>query len=590
MSKSYGYKYGSVVECSPDLVLIFSFRNLAKTLGKTIAGAKKVKAEKEAKKQVELEERRAQGRAEKKGGDDLKTQAEASASVAGNAAAGSANGNREVRHLSIDSYNLATLFAMQRAQDCFDCKAVKFKRNIQTKWLNVSAMICACNFYPQGSLISSLISPCKLSPLDKDSEDQLDDPLSFEESPGRLDYRMRYLSSGSISSIDLYYQFFSDDEEYVEYMYYGDSSSPSSEVSVFEEVYTQNQYISHKIFKRNIELCYIFITYWNKQTVSYLPFSCFQVVSPDDRNAPQKPPSLASWADDDPEVPGNPLVLKVFGLSPCGTKKVPITKTEWTGTLLFKWNNLQKKATAAHVEAKKKNQINLPVRPIITKIFFSPHDNCVIIDPFNDQSMDWALQAVKSPHFVLGVGGNQLRRHQAFTWAELAPTLTIVARLPEESWKWDHGGRKGDECFYTTAFSDFLDWNTFPPQSARIDKVKISKLTQYAVLFNFQNLPVYLPLLLDMKRMVQKFQIHLSLTGSKTRRPLWSLREGGRLHPPHARGGPELVDTGYVVTHAGAADTDPRVVILPHNGKKEDFARMKECTAQLIEKLFLRRG
>ena len=57
------------------------------------------------------------------------------------------------------------------------------------------------------------------------------------------------------------------------------------------------------------------------------------------------------------------------------------------------------------------------------------------------------------------------------------------------------------------------------------------------------------------------------------------------------RGGvQELVDTGYVVTHAGAADTDPRVVILPHNGKKEDFARMKECTAQLIEKLFLRRG
>ena len=52
----------------------------------------------------------------------------------------------------------------------------------------------------------------------------------------------------------------------------------------------------------------------------------------------------------------------------------------------------------------------------------------------------------------------------------------------------------------------------------------------------------------------------------------------------------ELMETGFVVSHAGAADTDPRVVIPPHNGKKEDFARMKECTGQLIEKLYIRRG
>ena len=60
-------KSGSEVECSSNFAVNLIYRNLAKALGKTIAGAKKVRAEKEAKKQAELEERRAQGRAEKKG-------------------------------------------------------------------------------------------------------------------------------------------------------------------------------------------------------------------------------------------------------------------------------------------------------------------------------------------------------------------------------------------------------------------------------------------------------------------------------------------------------------------------------------------
>ena len=52
----------------------------------------------------------------------------------------------------------------------------------------------------------------------------------------------------------------------------------------------------------------------------------------------------------------------------------------------------------------------------------------------------------------------------------------------------------------------------------------------------------------------------------------------------------ELAEASFVVSHAGAADSDPRVVIPPQNGKKEDFASMKECSEELIKKLFLARG
>ena len=52
----------------------------------------------------------------------------------------------------------------------------------------------------------------------------------------------------------------------------------------------------------------------------------------------------------------------------------------------------------------------------------------------------------------------------------------------------------------------------------------------------------------------------------------------------------ELKDTGYVVNHAGSADSDPRIVIPAHNGKKEDFASLKECSDELLEKLYKNQG
>ena len=52
----------------------------------------------------------------------------------------------------------------------------------------------------------------------------------------------------------------------------------------------------------------------------------------------------------------------------------------------------------------------------------------------------------------------------------------------------------------------------------------------------------------------------------------------------------ELRDTGFVVTHAGAADSNPRVVIPAHNGNKEDFASLKECSEEVIKKLYQARG
>ena len=76
---------------------------------------------------------------------------------------------------------------------------------------------------------------------------------------------------------------------------------------------------------------------------------------PEQRNEAQAAPSIDDWADDNPAAPpASTLLLKVYGLSPCGKERVPVKKEDWTGTLSFKWKNLQKKATTVFLEAKKK--------------------------------------------------------------------------------------------------------------------------------------------------------------------------------------------------------------------------------------------
>ena len=57
-----------------------------------------------------------------------------------------------------------------------------------------------------------------------------------------------------------------------------------------------------------------------------------------------------------------------------------------------------------------------------------------------------------------------------------------------------------------------------------------------------------------------------------------------------AEGYEELKDVDYVVSHAGAADTNPRVVIPTHGGKKEEFAYLKECSDEVLEKLYKNQG
>ena len=52
----------------------------------------------------------------------------------------------------------------------------------------------------------------------------------------------------------------------------------------------------------------------------------------------------------------------------------------------------------------------------------------------------------------------------------------------------------------------------------------------------------------------------------------------------------ELKECGYVVSHAGAADSGPRVVIPANNGNKEGISLLKECPEELIEKLYRSQG
>ena len=80
-----------------------------------------------------------------------------------------------------------------------------------------------------------------------------------------------------------------------------------------------------------------------------MTISIFKFQKPELRNAAQAAPSLDNWADDNPEVPLSPLLLKIFGCPDrADGKRPPIAKAEWTNTLSPKWTTMQKRANTAH--------------------------------------------------------------------------------------------------------------------------------------------------------------------------------------------------------------------------------------------------
>ena len=71
-------------------------------------------------------------------------------------------------------------------------------------------------------------------------------------------------------------------------------------------------------------------------------------------------PSASSWNDQIEAGKGNPLLLKIFALSPCGKKRVPITPNDWEGQLQNKWTDMVMKALEAANEAKSAGLPPLP--------------------------------------------------------------------------------------------------------------------------------------------------------------------------------------------------------------------------------------
>ena len=54
----------------------------------------------------------------------------------------------------------------------------------------------------------------------------------------------------------------------------------------------------------------------------------------------------------------------------------------------------------------------------------------------------------------------------------------------------------------------------------------------------------------------------------------------------------KLIEIGHVVNHAMAADLNPRVALPASMGRdgKSPFASLKECSQELLEKLYLQQG
>ena len=102
---------------------------------------------------------------------------------------------------------------------------------------------------------------------------------------------------------------------------------------------------------------------------------------------------------------------------------------------------------------------------------YNENKSCIYVDPVNDSSRDWVVASVQDRDFVTSIGHGVLRRYKAYNLQQLAPTLTLVVRFPVDNFKWDHGGREGDDFTYRGAFKEFLEWNIFDPQTVRLDKV-----------------------------------------------------------------------------------------------------------------------
>lgn len=98
-------------------------------------------------------------------------------------------------------------------------------------------------------------------------------------------------------------------------------------------------------------------------------------------------------------------------------------------------------------------------------------DQCLVISPFDDQSRDWAIRAIKNPVFSLPLPGNNLRLYKAFQAHELAATITVVARFPSLHWRWDGGGLDGDEMFFTNTWKEMLKHNYWPNHCVTLEKV-----------------------------------------------------------------------------------------------------------------------
>ena len=63
-------------------------------------------------------------------------------------------------------------------------------------------------------------------------------------------------------------------------------------------------------------------------------------------------PSLASWSDQIEAGKANPLLLKIYALSPCGKKRAPITAKEWEGQVQNKWTAMVLKHLEIYNKAK----------------------------------------------------------------------------------------------------------------------------------------------------------------------------------------------------------------------------------------------
>ena len=159
-------------------------------------------------------------------------------------------------------------------------------------------------------------------------------------------------------------------------------------------------------------------------------------------------PSVSSWNDQIAAGKANPLLLKIFALSPCGMKRAPITAKDYEGQVLNKWTAMVQSQLEAHKKAKDEG---LPpvTRPRLisvtvsdskyvisfthfgTKILlfqYSAGDCSIEVEPKDDATRDWCLKAVKEKLVTAlsGPGVTGLRRYKAFSATDLEATVKFL--------------------------------------------------------------------------------------------------------------------------------------------------------------------